>query len=394
VMADSILPRDTGKNADFDLMLGHRVRSAREESRMSQAELSGLLGFENRQVLSNIESGKRKLGVDELLKLMQLLRKELEYFTDPLRPVGEQISWRADARAGDMVFACKSYVGGIVAAYRAFANQLGEPVRPPHIQLAVSKRSSLEEVANAAERLADNWNLAPVPAQSLPKAIEQRLGVPVLYVDTPPAISGAATKMADLAVILINRNEPLFRQVYDVAHELFHVLTWEKMPPKELDAVQEKKSRIEQFADAFAGALLMPRAVIEPFREFDSVIENPPWSDEAGSEGEFHSWINGVARKLAVSSEAVYYRFKNLGWLDPREALHIDFERLKWQGRQPQEVEKPKLYSEKFVDMLHRMLDGGRISVRRAARLLNCTIEDLAELFRSYGRKVPFPSES
>src|SRR6516165_7738020 len=98
-MADSILPRDTGKNADFDLMLGHRVRSAREESRMSQAELSGLLGFENRQVLSNIESGKRKLGVDELLKLMQPLRKELEYFTDPLRPVGEQISWRANVKA-------------------------------------------------------------------------------------------------------------------------------------------------------------------------------------------------------------------------------------------------------------------------------------------------------
>src|SRR5262249_754972 len=137
---------------DFDVMLGRRVRTAREEADMNQEELSGALGFENRQVLSNIESGKRKLGIDELLKLMELLHKDLQYFTDPLRPVGEQISWRADFQAQNMIFECKPYVGGVVAAYRAFANQLHEAVRAPHVQLAVTKRSSLEEVASAAER--------------------------------------------------------------------------------------------------------------------------------------------------------------------------------------------------------------------------------------------------
>src|SRR5438477_699558 len=119
-MPKNAIERIAATDSSFDVMLARRVRTAREEAGMSQEELSGALGFENRQVLSNIESGKRKLGVDELLKLMQLLRKELEYFTDPLRLVGEAISWRADFQAQNVIFECKPYVGGVVAAYRAF----------------------------------------------------------------------------------------------------------------------------------------------------------------------------------------------------------------------------------------------------------------------------------
>src|SRR5438128_2545269 len=142
---NAIIERGPANDLSFDVMLGRRVRTAREEASMSQEALSGALGFENRQVLSNIESGKRKLGGDE-------------------------------------------------------------------------------------------------PGRSLPNAIEQRLGVPVLFVDAPQAISGAASKLEDLSVILINRNEPEYRRNYDLAHELFHILTWQAMPPDPLDAT-EKKSR-------------------------------------------------------------------------------------------------------------------------------------------------------
>ena len=345
---------------------------------MNQDQLSQALGFENRQVLSNIESGKRKLGVDELLKLMQLLHKELEYFTDPLRLVGEAISWRANVKAQNIISKYEPYAGGIVAAYRAFAKQLGESSGPPHVQLALTKRSSLEQAENAAEKLAADWQLGSVPAHALPQVIEERLGVPVLFVDAPQAISGAASKLEDLSVILINRNEPEYRRNFDLAHELFHILTWQAMPPDPLDAT-EKKSRIEIIADAFAGALLMPRRVLDLL-----------WI--ARGQYELHAWINRTACGLGVSGQALFYRLKALGLIPTEEELRIDFERLKWHGREQRASEKPKLYSPKFVNMLHRMLDGGWISVRRAAALLNCTIEDLVDLFRSYGKKAPFPS--
>ena len=361
----------------FDAMLGRRVRAARDEAGISQDRLSEELGLESRQVLSNIEAGKRKLGVEELLKLMRVLGKDLDYFTDPLQLVGEEISWRADVKAQNVISEYAPRAGGVVAAYRAFATQLGEPIAPPHLQLALTKKSSFEDAANAAEKLAVDWELGETPARILPKAIEQRLGVPVLFVDAPPAISGAASRMPELSVILINRDEPEFRRNYDLAHEVFHVLTWREMPPNELDAVNEKKSRVEQLADVFAGELLMPWPVLEPL-----------WA--ARGRREFHDWTNATAIRLGVSGEAIYYRLKNLGWGDPEEMRQIDFERLKWRGRKPSEEEKPKLYSAKFVEMLHRMLAGGWISVRRAAGLLNCTIEDLEELFRSHGKESPF----
>lgn len=238
---NATIDRTTAIDSTFDVMLGRRVRTAREEARMSQNGLSAQLGFENRQVLSNIESGKRKLGVDELLKLMQLLRKELEYFTDPLRLVGEAISWRANLKAQNIISKYEPQAGGIVAAYRAFAKQLGENPGAPHVQLSLTKRSSLEDAANAADKLAADWQLGDVPAQVLPAAIEQRLGVPVLFIDAPQAISGAASKLEDLSLILINRNEPEYRRNYDLAHELFHILTWQAMPPDPLDATEKNR---------------------------------------------------------------------------------------------------------------------------------------------------------
>src|SRR6516164_5453747 len=143
----------------FDAMLGRRVRAARDEAGISQDRLSEELGFESRQVLSNIEAGKRKLGVEELLKLMRVLGKDLDYFTDPLRLVGEEISWRADVKAQNVISEYAPRAGGVVAAYRAFATQLGEPIAPPHLQLALTKKSSFEDAANAAEKLAVDWEL-------------------------------------------------------------------------------------------------------------------------------------------------------------------------------------------------------------------------------------------
>ena len=50
----------------------------------------------------------------------------------------------------------------------------------------------------------------------------------------------------------------------------------------------------------------------------------------------------------------------------------------------------PRLFSQRFVKRLHRALDRGDLSVRRAAGLLDCTIEDLEDLFKSYEMEVPF----
>jgi transcriptional regulator with XRE-family HTH domain len=91
----------TDPQRSFHVMVGQRIKAARKALGMTQQDLSQQIGFKDRQILSNIESGLRKLSSSELLTLMKALKKDLEYFTDPLRLVGEgAFCWRAEAEAG------------------------------------------------------------------------------------------------------------------------------------------------------------------------------------------------------------------------------------------------------------------------------------------------------
>ncbi len=70
----------TDRQRSFNLMVGERVRTARKALGITQQELSKGLDFKDRQILSNIESGLRKVSSDELLALMRILGKSLDYF--------------------------------------------------------------------------------------------------------------------------------------------------------------------------------------------------------------------------------------------------------------------------------------------------------------------------
>lgn len=59
-------------------------------------------------------------------------------------------------------------------------------------------------------------------------------------------------------------------------------------------------------------------------------------------------------------------------------------------GRPKQDQPVPKLYGLEFVQRLHAALSEGDLSARRAASLLEMTIQDLADLFRAYELTVPF----
>ena len=70
-------------------LIGQRLKALREEKKLSQDDLARLFSFKDRQTVSAIETGERKLSAGELLLAVQKLGTSLEYFTDPFRLVGE-----------------------------------------------------------------------------------------------------------------------------------------------------------------------------------------------------------------------------------------------------------------------------------------------------------------
>src|SRR5260370_23531299 len=82
-------------------LIGARIKALREDRKLSQDELARIFGFKDRQTVSAIETGERRVSAEELLLAVQKLGASLDYFTDPFLLAGEgKFSWRRHPRGG------------------------------------------------------------------------------------------------------------------------------------------------------------------------------------------------------------------------------------------------------------------------------------------------------
>ena len=114
--------------------------------------------------------------------------------------------------------------------------------------------------------MVDLLDLGEFPARELAAAIEAPLGILMLMVDPIHGVSSAACRLPELDAIIINRTESPRRQNADISHELFHILTWETMPPERIETAEQvwdspvgrkaaRNVRTEQLADNFSSGL-------------------------------------------------------------------------------------------------------------------------------------------
>ena len=75
--------------------------------------------------------------------------------------------------------------------------------------------------------------------------------------------------------------------------------------------------------------------------------------------------------------------------LDSARAKEISDEALRYNGRKHPTDEPPPLFSNSFMEVLGQAINEGRISARRAANLLDLTIEDLVDLFTEHAVEAP-----
>jgi len=373
-------------------IIGARIKARREELGFNQEAVATLFGFNDRQILSAIETGERRVTAEELLKAAEILNTPLDYFTDPFLLAGEgRFSWRQAGVAKPKLDDYEQASGRLIAAFRTLGAQLGRKPRLLRHTLGLTKSSTYEDAAEAGERFAAEFEIGPVPALRLVEVMEQRLGILVLMVDAIPGVSGAACRLPGLDSVLINRKEVPGRRHYDLAHELFHILTWDTMPPEHVeDTTGPIRGRVEQLADAFASALLMPSSVLQPV---------DAWADLDGDA--LVRKLNQTADAIGVTAVALKWRLVSSGRLSKASARLID-DKLRDNGRlaalmsnamcffggallEIGVVSVPPLFSKPFMELLAQALDEGRISVRRLASILGLTIDDLEDAFTAHG---------
>src|SRR5665213_1545297 len=229
-------------------LIGARIRALREERKLSQEDLASMFGFKDRQTVSAIENGERRVSAEELILAVEKLGQPLDYFTNPFILVGEgKFSWRQTNVGALRLDAYERSAGRWIAAFRAIAPQVGRATPLLRRALGLTRQSSFEEAMATGERFVTEFKLGDIPATRLADVMERELGVLVLMVDTTEGVSGAACRLPELDVVLINRHEIAGRRHFDLAHELFHILTWDAMPPEHSeDASETSKNSVEK----------------------------------------------------------------------------------------------------------------------------------------------------
>ncbi|MOA18989.1 hypothetical protein D3C78_1393390 [compost metagenome] len=180
--------------------------------------------------------------------------------------------------------------------------------------------------------------------------------------------------------IVVNRNEPQSRRNYDLAHELFHLLTWSTMPPPRFDNITptSENKRVEQLAENFAAGLLMPAEVV--IRYIDDAGGLPKGAGLV-------AWLNTTAQKLGVSAIALQWRLVNMNVLSRRE--RVADELLRNNGVAKKGHTPPK-FGKRFMGVISWALESGHVSARRTAKLLDLTVDELSSVFEEHSLPKPF----
>lgn len=373
--------------------VGARLRVLRERTECTQEEVAQALGLNNRQSVGQIEAGERRVSPAELVRLGEFFGVPVFHFTDRFEPL-QRIAFSFRASEDDPV--ARASFEGLASRWLTLFVELGREQRVAtrflRPTLGLSEASSYEEAQEAGEEVARELKLGDFPGARLSEVLDSTTGVLLLHIAAPASISGAAAHLDQFGAILINRSDSAGRRNFDIAHELFHLLTWDRMAPPELEMVEAEhpglggtggrnyRARREQLADNFAAALLMPARVVKQLWLERATRPERPLKDVV-------AWMAG---RFRVSAPAVAWRLHNLGVVDRTRELPPDSELSQATAPAQWERHSPPLFSREFVDRVRVALEDGTVSFRRAARILDLDSSGLAELFRAYGMSLPY----
>lgn len=362
-------------DSEVNPLIGLRLAALRERKNLTQSDVARVLGLKSHQIVSNIETGTRPMKGAEMVALIERYGVTPDYFTDPFRLEGEgQFCWRQSHCSKVALESYRHKAGTWLAAFRALSRPEDRPGPRERLSLRLWERSSFELAMAEGERLTKDYSMGDVPAIRLPTVMEQDFGILVLMVDGDERISGAACRLPELDAVLVNRNENPGRRNFDLAHEFFHILTWDTMPPSEIEGVSENGgSRVEQLANAFASALLMPQRVLARFGD---------WRRLGNSERA--SQMRKVADFFRVSVSALHWRLVGLKLLcKASEMLEVEAPPAEYLH------DTPPAFSKVYLSVMANAIDRGDISVGRLAKLIEVPRHELRSLFSAHEIAAP-----
>ena len=340
-----------------------RLRYARQRAGLSGAQVRDRIGI-GESSLSEFENGKREPSLSQLKRLADLYRRSVSFFFAE-GPIAAEaaVLWRMrpqeNAEEIEVRFLrlCEQYHN-----LEMWCDEQA-PVSLPQAK-GDPARFSYNDAEELAKQVRRDLQLGDRPGQCLMAVLEEVCGVKVFHLEFEPSGTAASAVSETFgAAILLNANNARWRRNRDLAHELFHLLTWRLFHPAAGGAMVAGEWE-EKLATSFAANLLMPP---EPF---GSAINSRTRDGKITFESLFD-----IAREFDVAIESVLWRMHivyNRGQSDSdRTKREIEQAKRLAPVLEERESFKPHPWPARFRALAIKALRRGEISIGRFAEYLS-----------------------
>ena len=344
-----------------------RLAHARARTAMTLAQVEKRTKI-GKSSLSEFENGKREPSLSQLQALAAVYRRSVAFLLAEGEIPQETVLWREKP-----VAACEETEAIFLRLCEQYHNLeiWTDEELPVCLPVASGHPESFSymQAQTLAKRVRDELNLGDRPGLSLLAVLEEVCGVKVFHLEFKPTGPAASTRSETFGTaMLLNAGNVRWRRNFDLAHELFHLLTWSVFrtgggEPTSLSATKKE----EKLANAFASNLLLPPEAVR------SALPTKLREEKLG-----YGEIYGIARQFDVSAEAVLWRLHNLKLLaDNTSAKNVRtiVQQLAVMSRVYEERRdsRPTKWPDRDQALAVKALNSGSMSIGRFAEYLEIT---------------------
>jgi XRE family transcriptional regulator, fatty acid utilization regulator len=321
--------------------------------------------------LSEFENGKREPRLSQLQNLAEVYRRQIGFFLGEGEIPREVVLWR-ERPAPEIAVEIEAEFLKLCQQYQNL-----EAWTTDHGSCELPKTTGSPESFGyrEAEKLAydvqSELRLGDRPGRSLFPILEEVCGVKLFHLPFEPTGTAASTVSESFgAAVLLNRNNVRWRRNFDLAHELFHLLTWDIFRYAEDCDNNLASEKEEKLANCFASHLLMPADATQ-------IAVN-----EVAKDGKI-SFLDlfDIARQFDVSGDALLWRLHSL-FRREKQDTERDIERYRaasksWEDR---EHDQPPERPARFVALVVKAFRNGEMSQGKVAEYLGISRRDAARI--------------
>jgi Zn-dependent peptidase ImmA (M78 family) len=338
--------------------IGQRLKIAREAIgyTLEKAEKESGIGASS---LSEFENEKREPKFSQLSRLAELYKRSIDFFLTDKLIVENIMLWRRTPDIEEKK-STEAAFRQLCQQYRRLEIVMNE-VWDAELPYSKTKAESFgfHQADELAEKVRNEFQLGDIPSASLKQTLEEKYYIKIFHLSfTGGAISTISEEFGPAT--LLNKDSKPWVRNYDLAHELFHLLTWNIFNHNGLEHM-EPSSFEEQLANAFASKLLLPTDPVKKRIESTMTTDRRIKTEN----------LDEIAREFGVSLEALMWRLVSLYGKQPTDIEKwIEQTKNVPSNRVKRTPDKPDELPERYCSLAIRALRDGRLSLIKFAKYM------------------------